>query len=73
MPFAPIVLKSDFSKYFKKLESKHVNSKYMTLTLDCKKELLKIAPAIVHIDKTARPQIIEKKSNTRIYKMFFNM
>ena len=69
MPFAPIVLKSDFSRYFKKLERKHVNSKFMTLTFNCKKELHKIAPAIVHVDMTARPQIIEKKSNPKIYKI----
>ena len=52
-----------------KIREKHVNSKFMTLTFNCKKELHKIAPAIVHVDMTARPQIIEKKSNPKIYKI----
>ena len=69
MPFAPITLKNDFEKYFYKSEKKLINSKYMTLTFNCKKKLRKIAPAIVHVDNTARPQIIEKKSNYRIYKI----
>ena len=60
MPFAPITLKNDFEKYFYKSEKKLINSKYMTLTFNCKKKLRKIAPAIVHVDNTARPQIIEK-------------
>lgn len=69
MPFAPIVLKKEFNKYFYKIEKTLINSKFMTMTFDCKKKLLKIAPAIVHIDKTARPQIIEKKTNLKTYKI----
>ena len=51
MPFAPIVLKSEYNKYFYKIEKTLINSKFMTMTFDCKKELLEVAPAIVHVDK----------------------
>ena len=33
--------------------------KFMTITVDCKKALTNF-PAAVHIDKTARPQLIDK-------------
>ena len=39
---------------------------FMTITCKCKKIMIKKAPAAVHIDKTARPQIIYKDINPRI-------
>ena len=67
MPFAPVLLKNEFKNLFFPLEKKHKNSHFMTMTFNCKKKSIKKAPAIVHVDKTARPQIIEKKDNLRIY------
>lgn len=67
MPFAPVVLKKDFNSLFYGLEKKHSSSLYMTMTLKCKKEIIKKAPGVVHIDNTARPQIIDKSNNKRMY------
>ena len=67
MPFAPILRKEDASKYLK--ISNKVDYKFMTFTLNCKKLMLKHAPAAVHVDKTARPQIISKIDNPRLYKI----
>ncbi len=68
MPFAPIILKSYANKYFN--ISKNLDDyKYMTLTCLCKKIMIKNSPAAVHIDKTARPQIIDKKINLRLFKI----
>ena len=39
----------------------------MTITVECTKKAIKISPAAVHIDNTARPQIITKKDNAKIY------
>ena len=39
----------------------------MTMTFNCKEKLIRKAPAIVHVDKTARPQVIDKKDNLTIY------
>ena len=41
----------------------------MTFTLNCKTLMLKHAPAAVHVDKTARPQIISNIDNPRLYKI----
>ena len=71
MPFAPILRKEDASKYLK--ISNKVDYKFMTFTLNGKKLMLKHAPAAVHVDKTARPQIISKIDNPRLYKILVNI
>ncbi len=67
MPFAPVVLKKDYSKYFYFSEKKHINTFNMTITVKCKKITKKKAPAIVHVDSTARPQIVDQKINSNMY------
>ena len=67
MPFAPILRKKDARKFL--FVSEKVDYKYMTFTCDCKKSMLKAAPAAVHVDNTARPQIISKSDNKRLYKI----
>jgi carbamoyltransferase len=41
----------------------------MTMTLNCTGWMRNHSPAVVHVDGTARPQIIEKSSNPRYYKI----
>ena len=67
MPFAPITLKRYANKMYKNLKKKKLASKFMTITTECTKEAIKISPAAVHIDNTARPQIITIKDNKKIY------
>ena len=72
MPFAPVVLKNDFDDYFYKIEKKHSSSLHMTMTFKCKTKIIKKAPGVVHIDSTARPQIIDKSINKRMYNVLSN-
>ena len=67
MPFAPITLKKYANKMYKNLDNKKLASKFMTITTECTKAAIKISPAAVHIDNTARPQIITIKDNKKIY------
>jgi carbamoyltransferase len=67
MPFAPIILDKHAKNYF--YINKLSDYKFMTYTCDCKKLMLKEAPASVHIDKTARPQIVLKNENLRLSKI----
>jgi len=67
MPFAPITIKKYAPQMYKDLNSKKIAIKYMTVTARCTKKAIKNSPAAVHIDKTARPQIISKKSNLKIF------
>ncbi len=69
MPFAPITLDSYANQMYHNLKPLKKAVQFMTSTVKCKKEIIDKSPASVHIDKTARPQIIDKKTNPRIYKI----
>lgn len=61
MPFAPILLESDLPRYFTDWKKVRPSLPYMTVTVDCNRRCKKEAPAIVHVDGTARPQIIRRE------------
>lgn len=69
MPFAPVTLLEDLEKYY--LLPKKINIlnslKYMTITVNCSELMKKQCPAVVHVDGTARPQLIDKKTNKKYY------
>ena len=71
MPFAPVIRDIDFDKVFcdalgEKL--KYItNFRFMTETCYVRSEYLKILPAIVHVDGTARPQILRHEDNPFLY------
>ena len=69
MPFAPSVLDTDVSKYMKYSNNCDQPSKFMTITFDCTALAKKKVPAVVHVDGTARPQIVEKKTNPKYYRV----
>ena len=68
MPFAPIIL-DKFAKDYLNINNELGNYKYMTITCYCKPLMISKAPASVHVDKTARPQIVSQKENRRLYKI----
>ena len=67
MPFAPITLNKYSNKMYKNFKAKATASNFMTVTTECTKKAIEISPAAVHIDNTARPQIISKNTNLKIY------
>ena len=69
MPFAPATLKEDAKKMYKKLSGGEIAANFMTMTFDCTKKMIKESPAAVHIDGTARPQLIDKKNYPDFYKI----
>ncbi len=65
-PFAPIILENDFDDFF---IGKAFNLyKYMLGAVKCKKKCHNYAPAIVHIDNTARVQTVNE-SNGLIFEI----
>ena len=48
------------------LDSKYISTKFMTTTCKCSKYARLKSPAAIHVDNTARPQILEKKDNIKI-------
>ena len=69
MPFAPVTLEELASKCYIGWKNDHIASKYMTITYNCTEEMAENCPATVHIDNTARPQIINPENNPKMYNL----
>lgn len=69
MPFAPFVRDVDASDYFNIQGASLTPFKYMTMTCNVTDKCAQEAPAVVHIDRTARPQIITEKEHSSFYKI----
>lgn len=81
MPFAPVTLKEHIKEnYFLRCHSRGggnpvrieipenpLAAKYMTVTYHCTDKMKKDAPACVHLDGTARPQVISREQNPYYY------
>jgi carbamoyltransferase len=63
MPFAPYVLTEDAEAVFEIDDRNRYACRFMTTTAQVKPEWRERIPAVVHVDNTARPQIIERASN----------
>lgn len=69
MPFAPVTLDYMADKMYINIEKVRYTSKFMTTTVDCTDEMKKLSPAAVHIDGTARPQLVNATDNPSAFKV----
>jgi len=69
MPFAPVVLSEHAKKCFKNLEGGENTARFMTITFDCTKWMAEHCPGVVHIDNTARPQLVSHKDNPSLHRI----
>ena len=63
MPFAPYVLAEDADGVFEITDANRYAMKFMTITCQVREQWRGRIPAVVHIDGTARPQIIQDSDN----------
>ena len=63
MPFAPATLESDVAESFESLAGAEHTAEFMTITSDCSEKFRRECPAAVHVDGTARPQVVRKETN----------
>jgi carbamoyltransferase len=63
MPFAPVVLQEDAAKVFDITPVNRYAARFMTITCAVKPEWRSRIPAVVHVDGTARPQIVGNADN----------
>lgn len=69
MPFAPSVLYEERERCFEKTKGAEYAAKFMTITFRCTGWMKKNCPAVVHVDGTCRPQLVEEKDNPEYYKI----
>ncbi len=63
MPFAPSALAEYADELFENVEPGRHTAEFMTITYDVKQHWHEKIPAVVHVDGTARPQLVRKDRN----------
>lgn len=63
MPFAPVVLAERAHDCFENLRGAEHAAEFMTVTFDCTPWMIENCPAAVHVDGTARPQLVHRERN----------
>jgi carbamoyltransferase len=63
MPFAPVTLWEAREKCYLDLDGAEHAAEFMTITFDCTEFMRTSCPAAVHVDGTARPQLIRREVN----------
>ena len=69
MPFAPATLYEQREKCYKNIAGTEHSSQFMTITFDCTEFMIEKCPAAVHIDNTARPQLVRREINESFYRI----
>ena len=69
MPFAPAALADHADRLFKNVAGCEKTAQFMTITFDCTDEMVRSCPAAVHVDKTARPQLVSGQTNASFHQI----
>jgi carbamoyltransferase len=69
MPFAPATLFEKRHDCYRNIDGGEYAAQFMTLTFDCTDEMKRTSPAAVHVDGTARPQLVTETSNPSFHKV----
>jgi carbamoyltransferase len=69
MPFAPAALADQAPRLFKNLSGCEKTAEFMTITFDCTDEMIRKCPAAVHVDGTARPQLVSPETNASFHRI----
>ena len=67
MPFAPVTLAEYADQCYAGLDRCRYAAEFMTVTCDCSPEMTRQSPAVVHLDGTARPQLIRRDIDSFYY------
>jgi len=69
MPFAPVTLADKAHECYLGLEGAEYTAKFMTIAFDCTPKMKRECPGVVHVDGTARPQLIHESDNPSYYRI----
>jgi carbamoyltransferase len=67
MPFAPATLAEHAHRCFENLEGAEDPARFMTITFDCTEEMKRRSPGVVHLDDTARPQLVDRETSPDLH------
>jgi carbamoyltransferase len=67
MPFAPVTLAEHVDDCYVGTEGGRFAARYMTITFEVQEQVKKRSPGVVHLDGTARPQILHENDNPGYY------
>lgn len=69
MPFAPVTLFEERHKCYLHIDGAEFAAQFMTITFDCTDFMKQTCPAAVHVDGTARPQLVRQETNPSLYRV----
>jgi len=69
MPFAPATNIEDVDACYVNAQGSLYTAKFMTITFDCTPLMKEKCPAAVHVDGTARPQVVDAERNPSFYRV----
>ncbi|HEU0021645.1 MAG TPA: carbamoyltransferase C-terminal domain-containing protein [Dehalococcoidia bacterium] len=69
MPFAPSTLQKYTDQCFKDVRGAEDAARFMTITFNCTDWMKEHCQGVVHIDNTARPQLVSQDDNPSYYKI----
>ena len=69
MPFAPATLQEYAEECYEGLDGARDSARYMTITFNCTEKMRAQSPGVVHVDGTARPQILDPDTAPDFYKI----
>ena len=69
MPFAPVTLWEARHRCYHGLSGGEHAAEFMTLTFDCTDFMKQHCPAAVHVDGTARPQLVRREVNPEYHQI----
>jgi carbamoyltransferase len=69
MPFAPATIEDEAEASFLGLAGAEHAAEFMTIIFDCSDDFRATSPAAVHVDGTARPQIVRRATNPSFHRV----
>lgn len=69
MPFAPVTLDEHAADCYKQIEKGRYTAQFMTICFNCTDAMKRSSAGVVHVDGTARPQLITEEVDPQYYRI----
>lgn len=70
MPFAPVTLKTHAEECYHGYDPETCPAAdFMTITFKCTEQMQQRSPGVVHVDGTARPQLVDEETNPQYHRI----